>query len=63
MIITSPGEIKENIYLVDTHMYGINCATASIFYWDGRTCVIFDVGTSNEVNSILQALRKFQIPL
>ena len=63
MIITSPGEIKENIYLVDTHMYGINCATASIFYWDGRTCVIFDVGTSDEVNSILQALRKFQIPL
>jgi glyoxylase-like metal-dependent hydrolase (beta-lactamase superfamily II) len=63
MIITKEGPILKNIYMIDCQQYGLFRMTSSFLYWDGDVCVVFDVGTSDNVMNLMLKLKKYQIPL
>jgi glyoxylase-like metal-dependent hydrolase (beta-lactamase superfamily II) len=57
------GKIQENLYLVDTLQFGVSRITSSFIYWDGETCVLMDVGTSDNVANLFRVIKKLKIPL
>ena len=58
------GQISENLYLIDLLQFGINRITNVYCYWDGNHAILFDIGTSDNVNHVLRVLRKkLKIPL
>lgn len=62
-IVYKPGEILKNIYLIDTMQFSIPRITSAYCYWDGEKCILMDVGTSDNVPTVIRALKKMQIPL
>jgi glyoxylase-like metal-dependent hydrolase (beta-lactamase superfamily II) len=53
----------ENLYLIDTEQF-LNKRITTIFcYWDGESCYLMDIGTSDNVQTILRFLKKNNIPL
>jgi glyoxylase-like metal-dependent hydrolase (beta-lactamase superfamily II) len=62
-IITAPGEIYPHLYLFDTLQFTKPRITTSFAYWDGTTCILLDVGTSNNIHQLKKNLKRFQIPI
>ncbi len=62
-IITESGKFMENIYLIDTGQFSNKRVTTVFCYWDGENCYLIDIGTSNNVQTILRFLKKKKIPL
>ncbi len=62
-IITAPGEIYPHLYLFDTLQFTTPRITTSFAYWDGTTCILLDVGTSDNIHQLLKNLKRFQIPI
>lgn len=60
--ITTPGQILKHIYLVDTNQFARKQQTAVFLYWDGNTCLLMDVGTSNDIDGLFQNLHEIGIP-
>ena len=60
--LTTPGQIAEHVYLADTIQFKKKGQTSIFFYWDGTTCLLMDVGTSNDVETLLKNLNKIGIP-
>ncbi|MHA1727504.1 MAG: MBL fold metallo-hydrolase [Promethearchaeota archaeon] len=58
-ILKHPGKITENIYLNDTLQFGVNGVTTSFWYWDKKTLLLIDVGTSENVESLINSLNLF----
>jgi len=63
MIFIEEGMFLKNIYHIDTHQFGMRRITSCFLFWDGENCVLMDVGTSDNVNNLLNFLKKNQIPL
>ena len=61
-IIIKSGEFKPYLYHVDIRQYGFQRVASSFCYWDGDTCLLIDVGTSDDVNNLLSFIRKNKIP-
>ncbi|MBW2369267.1 MAG: MBL fold metallo-hydrolase [Deltaproteobacteria bacterium] len=59
--ITTPQRICKHIYLVDTNQFTQNSLTSAFIYWDGSTCLLMDVGTSNDADTLLANLKQHQI--
>ena len=61
-IHSKTGKLFDNIYLVDTLQFGVHGIVSAFLYWDGETCLIMDVGTSDNVTTMMSTIRKFDIP-
>ena len=62
-IITDSGKFLENLYLIDTEQFLNKRVTTVFCYWDGENCFLLDIGTSDNVQTILRFLKKNKIPL
>ena len=62
-IITDSGKFMENLYLIDTEQFLNKRITTVFCYWDGENCYLMDIGTSDNVQTILRFLKKNKIPL
>jgi len=62
-IITESGKFMENLYLIDTEQFLNKKITTVFCYWDGDNCYFIDIGTSDNVQTILRFLKKNIIPL
>ncbi len=62
-IITESGKFLENLYLIDTEQFSKKRVTTVFCYWDEKNCYIIDAGTSDNVQTILRFLKKYNIPL
>jgi len=62
-IITESGKFLENLYLIDTEQFSKKRVTTVFCYWDEENCYIIDAGTSDNVQTILRFLKKYDIPL
>jgi len=62
-IITDSGKFMENLYLIDTEQFLNKRITTVFCYWDGENCYLIDIGTSDNVQTILHFLKKNNIPL
>ncbi len=60
--ITTPGQIVEHVYLVDTKQFNRERQTSVFIYWDGNTCLLMDVGTSNDIELLIKSLNRIGIP-
>jgi len=62
-LITDSGKFMENLYLIDTEQFLNKRITTVFCYWDGENCYLIDIGTSDNVQTILRFLKKNNIPL
>ncbi|QEE15595.1 MBL fold metallo-hydrolase [Promethearchaeum syntrophicum] len=62
-IITESGKFSENLYLIDTEQFLNKRITTVFCYWDGKNCYLIDIGTSDNVQTILRFLKNNEIPL
>ena len=62
-IITESGKFTQNLYLIDTEQFLNKRITTVFCYWDGECCYLIDIGTSDNVQTILRFLKKNNIPL
>ena len=62
-IITESGKFMENFYLIDTEQFLNKRITTVFCYWDGENCYLIDIGTSDNVQTILRFLKKNNIHL
>jgi glyoxylase-like metal-dependent hydrolase (beta-lactamase superfamily II) len=60
-IFINTGKIQDNIYLIDTLQFGVHRITSTFCYWDGTSCVLMDVGTSDDVRNLLSVVKKWGI--
>ena len=62
-IITDSGKFRANLYLIDTVQF-LNKRITSVFcFGDGEKCYFIDIGTSDNVPTILRFLKKNDVPL
>ena len=62
MIIRETEVVNDNIYHFDLHQFGMPYVTSAFYYWDGETCILMDVGTSDDIRKVMRNLRKQKIP-
>ena len=62
-IITESGQFSDNLFLIDTEQFSKKRITTVFCYWDGENCYLIDIGTSDNVQTILRFLKKNDIPL
>lgn len=62
-IYLNTGEICENIFHNDTLQFGVPRIASSFYFWNGSICILIDVGTSDNVNTIIKTLKKNNVPL
>ena len=60
--ITTPGQIFKYVYLTDTNQFSRERQTSAFIYWDGDTCLLMDVGTSDDVETLFKNLNQLGIP-
>jgi len=60
--ITTPEQILKHVYLVDTKQFNRARQTSIFIYWDGNICLLMDVGTSNDVETLIRRLNQIGIP-
>lgn len=60
--IRTPGQIIKHIYHVDTIQFNRKGQTSVFIYWDGKTCLLMDAGTSNDVETLFKNLNQIGIP-
>ncbi len=61
-ILTQPGKIHDNIYLIDTLQYGIKETASCFAYWNNDICLLMDVGTSDSAKILMDTLENLEIP-
>ena len=62
-VVMEQGEFLENIFLIDTLYFGFKKGVTAFCYWDGESCLLMDVGTSDNVEATLNFLKEYKIPL
>ncbi|MHA1777292.1 MAG: hypothetical protein DRO88_01700 [Promethearchaeia archaeon] len=63
VIVKTSGEISPNLYMLDTMQFNVSHITTAFCYYDGENALLMDVGTSDNVPTVLRALKKLKIPL
>lgn len=58
-----PGLIAPNLYMIDTLQFNVSHITTVFCYFDGTNGLLIDIGTSDNVTTVLRSLRKMNIPL
>ena len=51
-----------NLHLVDTGQFNLNCITSVFCYSDEEKAILFDIGTSHNVDHVLERLYSLGIP-
>lgn len=51
-----------NVYIIDTHQFSLENITSVFCYYDGERALLFDTGTSDNVDRILESMRMAGIP-
>ena len=52
-----------NVHIVDTHQFNLQSITSVFCYYDGEQALLFDTGTSDNVERILSSLANAGIPV
>ena len=60
--IRTPGQIIKHVYLADTMQFSQEGQTSVFIYWDRKTCLLMDAGTSDDVEMVLMNLDQIGIP-
>lgn len=62
MTIHRKQERLGNLCIIDTKQFGLERITSVFCWYDGEKALLFDVGTSHNVESVLESLSGFGIP-
>lgn len=63
MTIHRKEERLGNLYIIDTRQFNLERITSVFCWYDGEKALLFDAGTSDNVESVLGSLKGFGIPL
>jgi glyoxylase-like metal-dependent hydrolase (beta-lactamase superfamily II) len=61
-LINLNSRFIENVFLVDVIQYKYPKVTSSFIFWDKNTCILFDCGTSDDVDDVLNYIDYLNIP-
>jgi len=62
-IVTNSGAVTKEIILVDLVQYNFAKITSTFFLKTSKSLIIFDVGTSNDIHSLLSFMNKNKLSL